>query len=110
MTAKEVKGVGIWANPELFEKSAGLPVVKAIRGITTNLIKTRLENDPQIVFSIGIGPGIMYKDFIEKFTDHSLRLLGIDVLPDMLRGFSERSSGFEYSRCEGKFWTSIFIR
>lgn len=87
---KKVIGVGVWARPDLFERCAGLPVLKSIRSITSSIIEGLLNNsESQKVLSIGIGPGIMYDVFKEEILAGRLNLIGIDILPEMLAKASQ---------------------
>ena len=79
------RGQGLWKNAEIYEASAGLPVLKTGRALATKLIADQLGNGPATVLSIGIGTGVMYQTFLKKDIDQGkLNLAAIDILPEMV--------------------------
>lgn len=83
---KEISsGIGVWKNPEIYEKTSGLPVMSALRTVVSSYILDRMQSQgEQEVLSLGIGSGEMYKVFTDQIRSQSLKLKGMDILPGMV--------------------------
>ena len=83
--------MGFWYSPEAYQYASGLPVLKSLRVIVASLIRERIATfGTQIVLSLGIGTGNMYKELLsDELRDGSLKVIGIDSSASMLRQCTE---------------------
>ncbi len=84
MNSQEL-GQGWWLNADSYSQIVALPVMKSVHIITSNIIREKLKDGPIKVLSLGVGSGVLYKNFFkQEVAENKLQLYGIDFLQDML--------------------------
>lgn len=78
----EISGRAVFSRPSIYKKLSDMPVAKAVRSVEAEIIHSKITESNKCldVFSIGVGRGELYKNFLRKeLADGRMRLFALET-------------------------------